>query len=638
MSTKLFERSLLLRLGIAMATIALLTVLGMASSIMVAETMQGSGTAIDVAGSLRMQSHRIVNLVLLAQERQNPGDKRLAQAALQHFDSTLRDGQLLSALPTNPGRDLQIHYLALVKDWQQHLQPALRAALEDTEHGKAAATLTYTGDVALLGKIDGFVERVDQFVKLLSQNVDAKVTLQRTILGVSLFFTIVVIFVSMYMLHTEVLTPLRDLLDYAERMGRGQFDIRTQHTGPDELGRLGRAFNGMAAELSKLYRNLETRVEEKTAELSRSNQSLELLYRSIARLYNGPVSRDTYAILLKDIESVLDIGHGSACLVEGEKDRASLLASTFATDNGDVDLCQVSNCAECLGGAVIHQRLAGDNPHTILALPLMDAERQHGILQLEIQKGRTLEAWQMQLLEALCRHIGTAIGTARKGEQSRRVSLLEERAVIARELHDSLAQSLSFMKIQVSRLQAVLGTPPPVEAGKILAELRQGLSGAYRELRELLTTFRLKFEGTGLSAALQDTVAEFSRRGDIPIQLDVHLAGCHLSANEEIHVLQIIREALSNVIHHSMARQVKAMVSYDSSGILSAMVEDDGVGFTGSPDMHHYGMAIMQERARSLGGKLETENRATGGTRVSLSFKPIACNELAPVQLHGFAT
>jgi len=637
MSTKLFERSLLLRLGIAMTAIALLAVVGMASSIIVAETMQGSGAAIDLAGSLRMQSHRIVNLVLLAQERQNPGDKSAALAALQGFDSTLRDERLLRALPTDPRSPLKIHYRALVKDWQQHLQPDIATALQGAELKGATARRAYGGDAALLGKIDGFVERVDQLVKLLSQDMDGKVILQRTILGVSLFFTVVVIFVSMYMLHTEVLVPLRDLLNYAERMGRGQFDIRTQHTGPDELGRLGRAFNGMAAELSKLYRNLETRVAEKTAALSRSNRSLELLYHSIARLYNGPVARDTYAILLKDIESVLEIGHGSACLVEGATNQASVLASTFVAAGSDVNLCQVSNCAECLGSAVIHQRLVGDNQRTILALPLMDAERQHGVLQLDIPKGRTLEAWQMQLLEALCRHIGTAIGTARKSEQNRRVSLLEERAVIARELHDSLAQSLSFMKIQVSLLQSVLGAHPPAEAGKILSELRQGLNGAYRELRELLTTFRLKIEGTGLSAALQDTVAEFSRRGDIPIQLDVHLAGCRLSANEEIHVLQIVREALSNVVHHAKARQAKVKVTFDSDGILSARVEDDGIGFNGSPDTHHYGMAIMQERARSLGGKLETENRATGGTRVSLSFKPAPCNEPASVQLHGFA-
>lgn len=638
MSTKLFERSLLLRLGIAMAAIALLSVVGMASSIIIAETMQGKGAAIDLAGSLRMQSHRIVNLVLLAQEKQNPDDKRAAQTALQRFDSTLRNGRLLRALPTDPQSTLQIHYRALIKDWQQHLQPGMVEVLEGTGLDGVTARRTYGGNVAMLGKIDGFVERVDQFVKLLSQNMDAKVTLQRTILGVSLFFTVVVIFASMYMLHIEVLVPLRDLLDYAERMGRGQFDIRTQHTGPDELGRLGYAFNGMAAELSKLYRNLETRVAEKTAELSCSNRSLELLYHSIARLYNGPVARDTYAILLKDIESVLEIGHGSACLMEGETDRASVLASTFVAGGSDVDLCQVSNCAECLGGAAIHQRLAGDSQRTILVLPLKDAERQHGVLQLDIPKGRTLEAWQMQLLEALCRHIGTAIGTARKSEQNRRVSLLEERAVIARELHDSLAQSLSFMKIQVSLLQSVLGAHPPAEAGKILSELRQGINSAYRELRELLTTFRLKIEGTGLSAALQDTIAEFSRRGDIPIQLDVHLASCRLSANEEIHVLQIVREALSNVVHHAKARQGKAIVTFDSDGIFSATVEDDGIGFNDSPGTHHYGMAIMQERARSLGGKLETENRTAGGARVSLSFKPAACNEPAPVQLHRFAT
>jgi len=160
MSTKLFERSLLLRLGIAMAAIALLTVLGMASSIIVAETMQGSGAAIDLAGSLRMQSHRIVNLVLLAQERQNPDDKRAAQAALQRFDSTLRDGRLLSALPTDPGSAPQIHYRALVNDWQQHLQPAVLATLEGTGRGGATAGRTYAGDVALLGEIDGFVEHV----------------------------------------------------------------------------------------------------------------------------------------------------------------------------------------------------------------------------------------------------------------------------------------------------------------------------------------------------------------------------------------------------------------------------------------------------------------------------------------------
>lgn len=631
----LFEKSLLWRLGAAMASITLLAVIGMASSIIIAGITQGSAETINIAGSLRMQSYRIASLTLTAQRQNTVENWNDVARAIGLFERTLHNPNLRGISAVKSSGSSATGYQAIALNWQTQLKPKLE---ELVERGRQSQQQTLQLDNELLNTISAFVAQIDNLVSLLAQQADGRITLLSTILGISLFLTLAVVFITMYVMHADVLIPLRDLLSCAESAGQGNLTVRTQHVGEDELGRLGEAFNSMAEELSKQYQTLEARVAEKTAALSRSNRSLELLYHSIARLYSGPVARDTYATLLKDIESVLEIGHGSACLLEGEAGRASVLASTFDTGGGDVDLCQVSNCTECLGNAAIQQRFVGDSQRTILALPLMDAERQHGVLQLDIPQGRTLEDWQLQLLEALCRHIGTAIGTARKSEQNRRVSLLEERAVIARELHDSLAQSLSFMKIQVSRMQSVLGTHPPAEAGKILAELREGLNGAYQELRELLTTFRLKIEGTGLSAALQDTVAEFSSRGDIPIQLDVHLAGCRLSANEEIHVLQIIREALSNVVHHAKAGQGKVMVTFDSDGILSATVEDNGIGFTDTSGTHHYGMAIMQERARSLGGKLETENRATGGARVSLSFKPAVCNAPAPIQFHGFAS
>jgi two-component system nitrate/nitrite sensor histidine kinase NarX len=93
----------------------------------------------------------------------------------------------------------------------------------------------------------------------------------------------------------------------------------------------------MAEDLSRLYQNLEARVTEKTAELTIANRSLELLYHSIARLYNGPVAPDTYAILLKDLENVLGVGHGRACLVEAGDARARVIASTLHPDSGDPD-------------------------------------------------------------------------------------------------------------------------------------------------------------------------------------------------------------------------------------------------------------------------------------------------------------
>jgi two-component system nitrate/nitrite sensor histidine kinase NarX len=256
-------------------------------------------------------------------------------------------------------------------------------------------------------------------------------------------------------------------------------------------------------------------------------------------------------------------------------------------------------------------------------MPLHDTGNHYGVLQLEMPPGKELAQWQTHLLEALSRHIGIAIGTARRTEQSRRLSLLEERAALARELHDSLAQSLAYMKIQVSRLKPLVADPQRGdEAREVLEELREGLNSAYRQLRELLTTFRQRIEGEGLASALESTVTEFAGRGGIPITLDVHLAGCELTPNEEIHALQIVREALSNVLNHAHAQQARVNVNCESDGSVLATVTDDGIGIQQAAGTHHYGLKIMEERARNLGGELVVENLPALGTRVSLHFMP----------------
>lgn len=183
------------------------------------------------------------------------------------------------------------------------------------------------------------------------------------------------------------------------------------------------------------------------------------------------------------------------------------------------------------------------------------------------------------------------------------------------------------MKIQVSRLKPFVGDG---EAAQVLYELREGLNSAYRQLRELLTTFRMRIEGGGLATALQNTVEEFSGRGGIPIALEVHLAGCTLSPNEEIHTLQIVREALSNVINHAHARHATVKVECLDSGAVAARVEDDGIGIRRAADTHHYGMTIMEERAKYLGGELLVENLPTLGTRVTLHFVPGQASDAKP--------
>jgi two-component system nitrate/nitrite sensor histidine kinase NarX len=258
----------------------------------------------------------------------------------------------------------------------------------------------------------------------------------------------------------------------------------------------------------------------------------------------------------------------------------------------------------------------------VFSTPIKDMERQYGVLLLEITPDKPLQEWQKRLLQTVASHIAIALNMAQRASQSRMLALLEERSVIARELHDSLAQSLAYLKIQVARLDAAVTQPQNGEKIKtVTAELREGLNSAYRQLRELLTTFRLRMDEAGLNSALKKTVQEFSERSSVEIELDSTLGGCKLSPNAEIHVIQVVREALSNVVRHARAEHAVVSVRCNVEGDVCIAIDDDGIGMPKETErQHHYGLAIMQERAHGVAGNLRLVPSLLGGTRVELTF------------------
>ena len=607
------HHSLLIRIAGAMTLVTLVVLAGMGGAMIIAETARGNAAAINTAGTLRMQSYRISALALAVRlPAARVADRHELAQAIASFEQTLYSPALATPEIAGAASQSAAFRKKIILDWDQRIKPGLGAnpSLADDWRG-------------LLQRTNGFVADIDLLVKQVELDTEARIGFLRTIIGVTLGITLGVMLLTMLFFHKALLTPLRGLLAFTTRIRRGDLAARTPYVGLDELGRLGHAFNLMAEDLTALYDTLEARVAEKTADLERSNRSLELLYHSIARLYSGPVEPDTYKLLLREIEEVLEFGPGSTCLVEaGGQGNVSLLASTQKPAAGEISFCSLTSCAECLAGEDFRVRTLGEQQ--VLSIPLRDAERVHGVMQLTVPAGQEIEPWKLRLLEALSRHIGTAIGTVRQAEHERVLSLLEERSVIARELHDSLAQSLSYMKIQVSRLSGVLAREKTAtEANHMLGELREGLNSAYRQLRELLTTFRLQIEEENLSAVLEKTVQEFASRGKLDIALDVQLTNSALSANEEIHILQIVREALSNVVHHAQARHAKIVLRGEAEGRVSLAIEDDGLGIANKvAQTHHYGMAIMEERARSLGGVLEIMNRMQGGTQLEVRFTP----------------
>jgi two-component system nitrate/nitrite sensor histidine kinase NarX len=267
----------------------------------------------------------------------------------------------------------------------------------------------------------------------------------------------------------------------------------------------------------------------------------------------------------------------------------------------------------------------------VASFPVEDRERRYGVLIVDLaadgRDPRALEPWQARVLSTLAGNLGTALQLHERLRQGRRLALHEERGILARELHDSLAQSLSYLKIQATRLSVALDLEDEPQARAVLGELREGISSAYRQLRELLTTFRLKMDDRGLNSALEATVREFRERGTAAIALDNRLPAALLTPNEEIHVLQIVREALSNVVRHAEAHQARVSLAMRDSAV-EVEVADDGRGIQGARNLtRHYGHTIMSERAQSLGGRLAVEGLSGGGTRVRLRFRHRASTE-----------
>jgi len=617
---RFFAESLVVRLGIALGAIVALALTATISATVFAELSTGKAAAINLSGSLRMQSYWITVQVLRS------GDIGRAPAELQQavteFESRLNSPQLMGGVPADAYNPTRRAYDRVSTTWSNVLKPAVAVAVAEGAPARDA----------FVSRMAAYVLDVDRLVYLLEHDLEQRIQTLRMIQGAALFAIIVVMFVSLYLMHAQVIVPLADLLQCARLVRVGDFTVRARHSGEDELGQLGQSFNYMVADLSRSYATLEARVEEKTEQLARSNVSLEVLYNTTRTLAENPLTQTTLEVVMRDIERVIGLKAGAICARE-ENDRRGFpiilrIGGTEGTASEQADTwCEQERCNECFGQGQdegeARVRTVGSGADRMVSVPLSEGGKLYGVMLLRLPAGTELEEWKLKLLESIGHHIGAALATAKRSDERRRIALMEERSVIARELHDSLAQSLSYLKIQVTRLKSHLdGNSARVQASEVVEELNVGLNNAYRQLRELLTTFRLRMDGRGLADALRDTVGEFSQRAGIDFRLQDRLLGHELDSSEQIHVLQIVREALTNVEHHAQAQRAEVKLAIEN-GEVRVTVEDDGIGITqAEPPTHHYGLAIMKDRAATLGGTLRISRRPEGGTRVEMNFSP----------------
>ncbi|MCU7905277.1 MAG: type IV pili methyl-accepting chemotaxis transducer N-terminal domain-containing protein [Candidatus Thiodiazotropha sp. (ex Epidulcina cf. delphinae)] len=621
------KHSLLLRFGIVVTTLFVLAVSGMMSSMIIAETAEGYAAAINQAGTLRMQSYRIANSLAHGAIYKEALSSTRAKHLVAEYNQRLFSPRIHDVLGKGPSERVTETYRKVESQWREIMLPNLNdyLSLNIAQSVSPADKRRITSSQrAYLSMVDDFVDNIHRFVEALELDAEEQNQQLRIIQIVLLTLTFLVAIVSLYLIKIHVLNPLHNLLACANAARHGDFSVRSSFLSDDELGQLGQAFNVMAEDLSVTYTDLEARVREKTRDLERSNQTLELLYSATKRLSDSSLSEDALIALIRDIEVLMGVNNGTICLGQPDDGQAYRFASTRKTDILLQDESE-NPCAVCFGKGGSHTFKINlfDSPKSIniFSTPVRDNTRQYGVMLIELPESMQLEEWQERLLETVASHVALAINVARQVTQNRKLSLMEERSVIARELHDSIAQSLSYLKIQVSRLEKAINEDDEKTAIlEITAVLRSALNGAYRQLRELLTTFRLRFSDGDLGKVVGQTVEEFVNRSGIPIEYTNQLGNCQFTPNAEIHIIQIIREALSNVIRHANATQARVSIACNQQGMAHISIEDDGIGINDESDMmQNYGLPIMKERAEWLGGSLNITESPIGGTRVSLA-------------------
>lgn len=201
-----------------------------------------------------------------------------------------------------------------------------------------------------------------------------------------------------------------------------------------------------------------------------------------------------------------------------------------------------------------------------------------------------------------------------------------ERQQIAREMHDGLAQVLSFVNTKAQAVELFLDQNDPEAARRHIAELSEAARNVYVDVREGIVALQAQGgEGRTLRDVLDEYVEQFRNFAhlDVEIEWDAGIDVIALTPAVEVQLLRIVQEALTNVRRHGRASSARVVFAREGDD-LTISVRDDGQGFDPSRiargDWPKFGLRAMRERAESLGGELKIESAIGAGTTVSARF------------------
>lgn len=592
-------------------------------------TLEGAAAAINDAGSLRMQTVRIA----LVMEEGGEQSQQIP-AMVSQVNKTFDD--LKHGVPTRPLRLpdtelVQAQFEGIYNLWNQHLLPlAMQYA--------SAPDQTAQDLSAYRSHLRDFITQANTLVAFVEQQNARDTTLLRASQFGLIALMVAGCVAMIYLLYGWIIRPVEALRFGVSQMTDGNFTHRVPVEGNDELGELAEGFNDMALQLSQQYAELERRVQEKTENLALRNRELSTLYEFSAYLSGaGDIRSKSEGFLSRLIAyfgadggtvRILDPNHGNLHISVHQGLSDSLLAREQCLRLGD---CLCGEAAE-KGVTLIHdfrnlpQEFAlpcQEAGFTAIAVAQINlAGKRLGVYTLHFQVPREFTPNDRKLFESLGQHLGIAIENERLLARTRELAIAQERNLVAQGLHDSIAQGLNFMKMQIRMLRDSIEHDDRQAAQEVMDLLELGVKESYDDVRELLTNFRVRVAEGDLTSALESAAERFERQAGIPVEVIARDDGPPLPPEHQLQVLFVVQEALSNIRKHAKASKVR--IEFVNREDFEVSVQDDGQGFDPDSDTarleQHVGLRIMRERANRMDARLTVDSSPGLGTRVSLKL------------------
>jgi two-component system NarL family sensor kinase len=255
-----------------------------------------------------------------------------------------------------------------------------------------------------------------------------------------------------------------------------------------------------------------------------------------------------------------------------------------------------------------------------LTVPIRIAGQVVGVIDVGSSELDRFDANDEATLLILADQIGTAMQNARIFDEQHALAVAEERNRLAREIHDTLAQGLTAITLQLEVADALLDSGPELARPKIFKALELTRSNLEEARRSVMDLRAGPLQAQTLPSALQDLASSFGREYNVRSDFAARDVVGRLPSAIEAGLYRIAQEALNNIAKHAQATTVHLTLERDDSALVLT-IEDDGEGFdlnAPPPDRRKggFGLIGMQERAKLLGGRLEVTSQPSTGTRV----------------------